>query len=334
MSDKIDFVITWVNGNDPQWQKERDAYAANEHIENYENNARFRDWDTLKYWFRGVEKYAPWANKIFFVTWGHLPDWLDINHPKLQIINHSAFIPAEYLPTFNSNVIEYFFHKINGLSDRFVYFNDDMFLIDKVSPTRFFKNGLPCDTGSFYIYNRKGMYGTAVYLAIQLINDHFDKRETVLNALSKWYNYQYLNKSLRNLLNFLTKKREFCGFFDHHLPQGYLKSIYDDVWANCEIDLKRTSKSKFRQYGDVAPWLLRYWQLASNIFSPYNVYRDGAYFTVRKNNISNITDCIRSQRKKRICLNDTIETSDFEDFRREILDAFETILPEKCTFEC
>ena len=123
MSDKIDFVITWVNGNDPQWQKERDAYAANEHIEYYENNARFRDWDTLKYWFRGVEKYAPWANKIFFVTWGHLPDWLDINHPKLQIINHSAFIPAEYLPTFNSNVIEYFFHKINGILLRFLFFS-------------------------------------------------------------------------------------------------------------------------------------------------------------------------------------------------------------------
>lgn len=333
MEEKIDFVITWVDGNDPAWQEERSYYAklVNKEIDN--DPCRFRDWDTLRYWFRGVEKYAPWVNKIFFVTWGHLPEWLNVNHPKLQIVKHSEYIPSEYLPTFSSRTIDFYFHKIEGLSDKFVYFNDDMFLIDKVFPTRFFRNGLPCDTGSFYIYNRKGMFGTAVYLAIQLINDHFDKRETVFKALSKWFNYQYINMSLRNLFNFLTKTREFCGFFDHHLPQGYLKRIYDEVWANCEEDLKRTSNNKFRQYGDVAPWLLRYWQLASNNFSPYNVYRDGAYFSIREQNISLISDCIRGQRVKMICLNDTIETPSFEDCKKSIHDAFEEILPEKSRFE-
>ena len=334
MTEKIDFVITWVDGNDPEWRKERDHYAELEHRDIDNHNIRYRDWETLRYWFRGVEKFAPWVNKIYFVTWGHVPEWLNTAHPKLQIVNHSDFIPSEYLPTYNSNVIEFYLHQIKGLSEQFVYFNDDAFLIDSVKPERFFRKGLPCDTGGFYIYNRKGMFGTSVYLAIQLINDHFDKRATVSQALSKWICPSYLSYSLRNLLSFLTKTREFCGFFDHHLCQGYLKSTYDEVWNKCGEELKRTSKNKFRQYGDVAIWLIRYWQLASNSFSPYHVYRDGAYYNIQEKNLSIIVDCIQYQHKKIVCLNDTDEISNFEDVKKKIQDAFEAILPEKCSFEC
>ncbi len=333
MTEKIDFVITWVDGNDPAWRKERDHYAELEHRDIDNQNIRYRDWDILRYWFRGVEKFAPWVNKIYFVTWGHVPEWLNTNHPKLQIVRHEDFIPAEYLPTYNSNVIEFYFHKIKGLSDQFVYFNDDLFLLDDVKPERFFRKGLPCDLGGFYIYNRKGMFGTSVYLAIQLINDHFDKRNTVGKALSKWMSPLYLSYSFRNLLNFLTKTREFCGFFDHHLSQGFLKRTYDEVWRECGDDLRRTSKNRFRQYGDVAFWLMRYWQLASNRFSPYHVYQDGAYYFIQDKNISQILDCIQYQRKKIVCLNDTDELSNFEDVKRKIRHAFETILPEKCGFE-
>ncbi len=333
MSDKIDFVITWVNGNDPQWQKERDAYAANEHIDNYENNARFRDWDTLKYWFRGVEKYAPWANKIFFVTWGHLPDWLDINHPKLQIINHSAFIPAEYLPTFNSNVIEYFFHKIDGLSEKFVYFNDDMFFIDKVKPTRFFNKGLPCDLGGMTINIHNGMFGATVLLAKTVINDHFNKQEVIRKHPSKWLNYKYFSQSILNILCLIVKKEEFTGFVNPHVPQAYLKETYEDVWKNCAKDLKRASAHKFRDYGDIAFWLFRYWQLVSGRFAPYNTNKDSKYFLVQNINISEIERCIRNQEKSVICLNDSENIDGFKEIRDIILNAFNKILPEKCSFE-
>lgn len=99
----------------------------------------------LRYWFRGVEKFAPWVNKIFFVTYGHMPKWLNIDHPKLVVVKHEDFIPSQYLPTFNSQLIEFNFCYIKDLSERFVYFNDDMFLLNDVSPERFFKDGLPCD---------------------------------------------------------------------------------------------------------------------------------------------------------------------------------------------
>ena len=334
MTDKIDFLITWVNGNDPEWQKERDHYAELENREIDNGNVRFRNWDTLKYWFRGVEKYAPWVNKIFFVTCGHVPEWLDTTNPKLQIVKHSDFIPAEYLPTFSSNVIEFYFHRIKGLSDKFVYFNDDMFLIDKVAPSRFFRNGLPCDIGALLESNYKGMYGSSVYLAKCLINEHFDKRKTVLNNLNKWFNIAYPYLSFRNLIYFGVRFFEFNGFEDHHLPQGYLKSTYDEVWESCEEDLIRTSKSKFRQYGDVASWLLRYWQLASGYFSPYNSYKDGmCFFNLDNEETSKLVDCIRYQKKSMILINDSDQITDFELCKNEIIGAFNEILPDKCSFE-
>ena len=130
MKEKIDFVILWVDGNDKKWLEQKNSYTnKTEEIK----KSRFRDWDLLKYWFRGVEKYAPWVNKIFFVTWGHIPSWLDTKNPKLEIVKHSDFIPPKYLPTFNSNVIELNLHRILNLSEKFVLFNDDVFIIYKLS---------------------------------------------------------------------------------------------------------------------------------------------------------------------------------------------------------
>ena len=173
---KIDFVITWVDGSDEKWLAEKRAFAEGRPLiektsstskrafaENQpstknqpsiigrpslekprfdSSDLRFRnDFDFLKYWFRGVEKFAPWVNRIFFVTAGHLPDWLNPDHPKLKIIHHSDFIPKEFLPTFNSHTIENNLHRIAELSENFVYFNDDFYLLRKTRSEDFFKDG-------------------------------------------------------------------------------------------------------------------------------------------------------------------------------------------------
>lgn len=158
---QIDFVIAWVDGGDPAWQRERDRYgkmgektAVEETGEREKSgvacdtrDVRYRDWDCLRFWFRSVEQNAPWVHKIYFVTWGHVPKWLNGNHPKLEIVRHEDYIPGEFLPTFNSHTIELNFHRIPGLSEQFVYFNDDMFLLQQVSPGQFFRDrkaGLTC----------------------------------------------------------------------------------------------------------------------------------------------------------------------------------------------
>lgn len=329
----IDFLITWVDGNDPLWQKERDRYAKMAYGDDGRGEFRFRDWDTLRYWFRGVEKFAPWVNNIFFVTCGHLPGWLDTSHPKLKIVKHSDFIPEEFLPTFNSNVIEFYFHKIPGLSERFVYFNDDVFLLGPVGPDRFFRNGLPCDIGGMTVNLHSGMFGASVLLSRTLINEHFNKMEAISDHPSKWFNIRYLSQSFINLFCLLIRKDVFPGFVNPHVAQGYLKSVYDDVWDKCKPDLIRTSHSIFRQYGDIAHWLIRYWQLASNQFSPCNVFQDSQYFLMDDGNIDEICRCIRQQGKKLVCLNDSDNIKAFESLKRDLSAAFEHIFPHRSSYE-
>lgn len=332
MDDIIDFVITWVDESDPKWRKEFEYYSAKEGKVVDKSPTRYRDWGTLKYWFRGVEKFAPWVHKIFFVTYGHLPKWINTDNPKLVIVKHEEFIPHEYLPTFNSNVIEFFFHKIEGLSEKFVYFNDDMFLIDSVSPERFFKNGLPCDIGALAIRRPdRIVFSATVLTSIGIINAHFDKKDVLRKDFYKWYNLAYIKISIRNML--YHRFNFFPGFATYHLPQGYLKQTYDDVWAKCDEDLTRTSRNKFRSYGDAAYWLIRYWQLASGHFTPYNVFKDGKFYRIIDEDISEIVKCIRFQKLKLLCLNDNFYKMDYEENKRKILEAFNSILPNTCSFE-
>ena len=229
--EKIDFVIAWVDGGDPEWLKEKAKYDDTVDITQDAIDARYRDWDNLQYWFRAVEKYAPWVNKIHFLTWGHIPEWLDTSNPKLHIVNHKDYIPAEYLPTFNSHTIELNMHRIPGLSEQFVYFNDDMFLTNYVKETDFFVNGLPCDTFALdAIYFEKNSAGAYNGNDMEIINKHFKKDEMQTKFFwSKWFKLRYGFKNLYRTF-VLSKWHWFPGFHYDHLPSSFLKSTLEEVW--------------------------------------------------------------------------------------------------------
>jgi hypothetical protein len=128
----------------------------------------------LKYLFRWIEKFTPRVNNVFFVTCGHYPSWLNLDHPKLKFIKHEDYIPKEYLPTFNSHTIELNFHRIEGLSEHFVYFNDDTFVINYMNESDFFESGIPkqiawLDT----IPTNNEIFGHVILNDIQLINRNF-----------------------------------------------------------------------------------------------------------------------------------------------------------------
>ena len=99
--DSIDFVLPWVDGSDPEWlARMREATAAEGGTASSDAAAngecRFSDNGLLRYWFRAVERFAPWVGKVFFVTCGQKPDWLDERHPKLRLLDHRDYIPAEW----------------------------------------------------------------------------------------------------------------------------------------------------------------------------------------------------------------------------------------------
>ena len=132
----MDIVITYVNGLDPVWQSDYEKYTNQPVLEK-----RFRDWGTLRYLFRGIAENMPFIRKVHLVVSheSQVPEW--INRDEVHVVLHKDIIPAEYLPTFNCNPIEMHLHRIEGLDEEYLYFNDDMFPMCKCESTDFFRNG-------------------------------------------------------------------------------------------------------------------------------------------------------------------------------------------------
>lgn len=336
MEDRIDFVITWVDGNDPTWRQEKNVYATESGVDYGDTNGnvenRYRDWNILHYWFRAVEKYAPWVNKIFFITYGHLPAFLNIDNPKLVIVNHKDFIPKEYLPTFNSNAIELNLHRIEQLSEHFVLFNDDMFLNSYVEPKHFFHNGLPCEEGIEGLIIPTGdndIYYHILQNDIDIINKHFRKRTVLRNNFFKWFNLRYGVNVLQNI--FLLPWHQFNGIKNAHLPVALCKSTLAHLWETEYKFCDNTSKHKFRDITDISQYLVRYWQLAEGHFFPRKSI--GQYFEIKNEKYDHIINAIKEQKHKMICINDTGTEFDFERCIARLQEAFDTVLPEKSSFE-
>lgn len=333
MERPIDFVILWVDGGDPAWRAERAEYSSTDREDNDE--CRFRDWGLLRYWFRGVEKFAPWVRKIHFVTWGHLPAWLMTDHPKLHIVKHGEYIPEEYLPTFSSHVLENGLHQIEGLAEQFVYFNDDMFLIRPVKPEQFFRDGKPCDMLAFQpvVANSENPVMSHIYLNNSLaLCRHFDKRKSVRQRPLHYFHPGYpLLYFFYNLLELAFPK--YTGLYTVHGPSPLLKSTFREVWDKEPELLSTVLAHRFRSQDDVNQYLFREWQKLSGNFHPRNITRDFAYFNVSDDN-QKLIRTIKNQKRRIVCLNDSYELKDVEHVRQELQGAFQAVLPEKSTFEC
>lgn len=198
----IDFVVTWVDGSDPEWQNSRALYL-NDMSREGNPESRYRDWGWLKYWFRAVEQYAPWVHKVYFVTCGQKPDWLNLQHEKLVFVSHQDFIPAEYLPTFNSHTIELNLWRIPGLSEHFVYYNDDMFLISDTQPDDFYRDGLPREMAVAYSLTndqKNDSFSHMLLTMTGLINGFFDKKQVQRTNWKKWFNPIYGKKAVNTVM--------------------------------------------------------------------------------------------------------------------------------------
>lgn len=328
----IDFVITWVDGADEDWRSRKSLYSGRSDED--DRPERYRDWDLLKYWFRGVEKHAPWVRKIHFVTCGHLPAWLDTSNPKLNIVKHEDYIPKEYLPTFNSHVIEFHMHKIKGLSDNFVYFNDDMFVVGDIRSDMFFKGNLPCDMLAFQpvVANPENPVMSHLYLNnTLLLSKHFDKRQNVKSQPGKYFKIGYPVKYFGyNLLEMVFPR--FTGFYTAHGPFPLNKSTFELAWKEEYEALHNTSLHKFRSSDDVTPYVLREWKKLLGEFVPVNIEKDFKYFNVSNDN-RGLTDCLKRHKTKIVCINDANTEIDFMKAKTEIGSAFEEIFPLKSSFE-
>lgn len=143
----IDIVYTWVDGSDPIHVRARRHWAEQLGIDPADalNPERFTDNGELKLSLRSLEAFLPWVRSVFLVTNGQVPHWLNADHPRIRLVPHESIFPDPgWLPTFNSHAIEFQLHRIPGLSEHFIYCNDDMFF------------GNPCNQEDFFTVLRTG----------------------------------------------------------------------------------------------------------------------------------------------------------------------------------
>lgn len=224
----IDVVYTWVDSADANWQRDRarfDVQTANASAANAE---RFIDRQELRYSLRALELFAPFVRDIYIVTAGQHPEWLAKDHPRVRVVSHREIFPDEsMLPTFNSHAIEACLHRIPGLSENFLYFNDDVFVGQEVEASDFFTIAGQAKvrlSPSQYIYQGEPEADAiptdwAAYNSLQLIAKDFD----------------------------ITFDRRV-----KHVPLVLKKSVLAEIEQRFPQEVERTRAARFRSVTDIA----------------------------------------------------------------------------------
>lgn len=242
-------------------------------------------------------------------------------------MNHDMFIDKQYLPLFNSCAIEVNFNKIPGLSEHFVYFNDDMFINKPTKEEDFFKGGKPVD--SVILNPIEASWDATLNIrfnCMKVINKYFKFKELSRKKLFSLKNGKYLLKSVP--LSFYPFNP---GIMSTHVPSSFLKSTFDDVWDKERNLLTEVSSHKFRESTDVSQWLFQYWQIASNNVEVRKM-KEEKYFEIQSD-FYNILNEVKKPKYKLICLNDTENVDDFENKKQKLIEAFQERYTEKSGFE-
>lgn len=236
----IDLVYAWVDGSDPEWREKRDRYMPERPktgpSPQSRSESRWRDNDELLYSLRSVELYAPWVNRIFIITDGQCPKWLNVEHPKVTIIDHSEILPADALPVFSSHAIESCIYKIPGLSEHFIFGNDDTFFGAPTTPETFFKpDGSPI---------------------VRLMGARFNRRKARTGS-----NYMRVLFRMQKLINEMFGKM-ICHT-PHHNFDAYRKSDFEYCVSLLPDEWDRTAHRRFRNNKDMQRCFVSYYVLAT-----------------------------------------------------------------------
>ncbi len=310
----IDLVYLWCDGNEPEFKRKRlEALASYHGVEldkDSSSDYRFIEMDELKYSLRSAEKFAPWVRNIYIITNAQVPQWLNVNHPKINIIDHKDIIPAKYLPMFNSSAIEIFLPNIEGLSEHFLYANDDMFFWGNVEKDFFFTpDGAPIVRTSKRMGKKnkagKSLFGTIVRNARKMVLDKFGKD---------------------------------VPYWSHHGIDSYRKSDYLECIKSFKEQYELTAQHTFREFTDVQRMIVSYYAVAEKgaVIKEYpRRWFEGVFPTIHETCYSSCTikkmKRFRGKDFKLFCINDGAKTTDKD--RLYMKTMLEEKFPEKSAYE-
>lgn len=339
----VDFVVLWVDGSDPEWQASKRRWqeaagisTATPAEEDANGACRYNDNGLLRYWFRGVDRFAPWVRRVFFVTSGHRPTWLDESCPRLRVVSHSDFMPAKYLPTFNPRPVHFCLHLIPDLAEHFVLFDDDTFLLRPITPSLYFRKGLPRLPATLRMtaFRRDRNWHRILWNNFYEVNVLLDVSRSIQANGRKWFNPFVLGPrlALSNAIRFRLNHNIPASDFGH-LPHPHLKSTFAELWERCPATLERTCMSRFRSHDQVNHWLASSWNLATGRFWPRPPPRQRFVFDIATKTIASTCSAIRCQTAPQICINDSVASDNLDHCLPLLRQAFEDILPGKSSFE-
>ena len=299
----VDVVYTWVDDGDADWAREKDAWAARAgRPANAQARAlhseRFRNRDELRYSLRSLEMFAPWVRRVFIVTADQTPAWLNLDHPKVELVSHrDIYRDADALPTFNSSGIETQLHHIEGLSEHFVYFNDDMFLGRMVGRDDFF-------------------YGNGI------ARFYCSERMTIPEATGEDVE-EYMQADFNAIRMFREAFDIDAAFIMEHVPYASRRSVLDELEARFPEAFRRCAMGRFRSGDDIRPiaFMHPHYAYATGRAVPSETrYRYLALW--KRTVVGQMRNVLKRRRHKFFCLNDVGIPPEREAIVDEAVDRF------------
>lgn len=308
----VDLVYLWVDGSDEEWLTQKKRFLGEDIALNTEATSKARNADNneLLYSLRSVEQNAPWIRKIFIVTDGQKPKWLNLYNDRVKIVDIRDLLPLEALPCYNSVIIEHFLYKIPDLSEHFLYSNDDMFINTKVSPDFFFTNeGLPI-----------------VRLQRSNSNKWFNRCRSVLKIHTNIY-----RKTIEKSALLIDEKfGKYYSGIPHHNIDSYLKSDYKSVSADIfRQEIGATVKHHLRSDNDIQRIIYLYYALATGRGKlRYVTRKESCRIRIHKPDFMYF---IKKYNPHLFCLNDSHHANDADRCRVEPF--LKSLFPDKSAFE-
>lgn len=227
----IDIVYCWCDGNDPDFRKRKNYFLEKENMPYDEDSVgelRFFDNEELRYSLRSLEMYAPWIHHVYIVTDRQVPKWLNTSYSKVSVIDHSQIMPKKIIPMFSASVIERHIVNIPGLSEFFLYANDDMFF------------GKPISSGFFFSDLGKPKVYLKPYERFAMIcdKDDFDNK---YDSVPTWMK---TNMNAWRLLHEQYGQKEF--YVLAHTIDGYTKTLFQEILGKYRIEFEQANMYRFR----------------------------------------------------------------------------------------
>ncbi len=237
----IDAVITWVNGDDLTWQHKINTYLDTKiDFSKKAESTRYNAIGEVQIAIASIIKFAPFIKNIYVVTDNQVPQDFDVLSTKaqeqgvnLKIIDHTVIFKnyEEALPSFNSISIEIMLYRIPNLSEHFVVFNDDFFLMRATAPEDFFINGMPVLRGSWEKFNEDRTLRVYYQKLLKLIGKEPDPNRTSFKRL------QQQSAMLAGTKKYVRR---------YHTPMSVRKSTLVDYFNAHEDLLKKNISFRFR----------------------------------------------------------------------------------------